>query len=298
MSRLWAYGSLAGLGACWGLTIPLTKIAVSGGHHPLGLLAWLSVLMSVLLGLLIALRGGRYVIERRVWSLYLIVALTGSLVPGLFSFTAAAHLPAGVMAIVIALVPMFALPIALIMGLEHWQWRRWGGVVLGALAVVMLVGPEASLPQAGGAFFVLVALVAPACYGFEGNYLSRFGTRGLDPVQVLWGASVLGAVLSVPAALASGVWIDPTAAFGPEERAIGLIALAHCVAYVGYIWLVGRAGSVFASQISYIVTASGVFWSIVLLGERYGGWVWLALVLIFAGLTLVRPGHGPVRKAA
>ena len=40
---------------------------------------------------------------------------------------------------------------------------------------------------------------------------------------------------------------------------------------------------------SYLVTGFGVIWAIVLLGERYSGWVWGAMALMFAGLFLVQP---------
>ena len=63
----------------------------------------------------------------------------------------------------------------------------------------------------------------------------------------------------------------------------------HGLLYTSYVWLASRAGAVFASQTSYIVTASGVFWAMVLLGERFSPWVWAAAALMFAGLSLVQP---------
>ena len=54
-------------------------------------------------------------------------------------------------------------------------------------------------------------------------------------------------------------------------------------------WLVGRAGAVFGGQVAYLVTGFGVVWSMLLLGERYSGWVWAALALMLAGLALVQP---------
>ncbi|HEY5700634.1 MAG TPA: EamA/RhaT family transporter, partial [Gammaproteobacteria bacterium] len=59
--------------------------------------------------------------------------------------------------------------------------------------------------------------------------------------------------------------------------------------YTGYIWLVGASGPIFSSQISYVVTLSGVFLSAVILSESYSPWVWLALILMIAGLALVQP---------
>lgn len=283
------YLIMAGQGLAWGLTIPMTKLAVSTGHHPIGLIAWQTILMSVFLTVLVLLRGASFPLSRGAMSLYAVIALTGTLVPNSFSYRAAAELPAGIMAIIIALVPMFALPIAVGMGLERPQLHRLGGLILGALAVVLLVAPEASLPAASSAAFVLVALVAPFCYGIEGNYIAWRGTGGLDSVQVLWGASVAAALVAAPFAWGTGRGVDLGVAWGPAEWGLLISSTAHAVAYVGYVWLVGRAGSVFAAQVAYVVTAAGVLWSMILLGERYSGWVWLAFALMLAGLALVQP---------
>jgi drug/metabolite transporter (DMT)-like permease len=65
--------------------------------------------------------------------------------------------------------------------------------------------------------------------------------------------------------------------------------MIHVAVYTTYVWLVGRAGPVFTVQVSYLVTAFGVFWAILILGEGYSGWVWSAMVLMLAGMFLVQP---------
>jgi drug/metabolite transporter (DMT)-like permease len=60
-------------------------------------------------------------------------------------------------------------------------------------------------------------------------------------------------------------------------------------AYFGFIWLIGHAGPVFASQVGYVVTASGVLLGMAIYDERHSAWVWAALALMFAGLALVKP---------
>ncbi len=49
------------------------------------------------------------------------------------------------------------------------------------------------------------------------------------------------------------------------------------------------AGAVFASQMAYVVTVSAILLSALLLSEIYSAWVWSALALMMAGLTLVQP---------
>jgi drug/metabolite transporter (DMT)-like permease len=123
----------------------------------------------------------------------------------------------------------------------------------------------------------------------EGNFVARFGTAGLDPVQVLLGASIMGSVMALPLALMTGQWISPLPPWGAPDMAIVGSSVAHALAYAGYVWMVGRAGAVFAAQVSYLVTAFGIFWAWLLLGETYSGWIWAAVALMFMGLFLVQP---------
>ena len=277
------------MGAGWGITSPLSKIAVSTGHQPLGLVFWQMVIGAVLLGAIVYGRGGRLALGRRQILLYLVIALLGTILPNAASYRAAAHLPAGVMSIVIAMVPMFAFPIALALGQDRFSLARVLGLGLGLGGVALLVGPEASLPDRAMAAFIPLALIAPFFYGLEGNFVGKFGTAGLDPIAVLFGASVFGAVLSLPLALGFGHWVNPLAGFGAAEGALVLGSGVHAFVYAGYVWLVGRAGAVFAAQVSYLVTIFGVGWAMLILGEVYSGYIWGALGLMLVGMFLVQP---------
>lgn len=277
------------MGAGWGITTPLSKIAVSTGHQPLGLVFWQLVIGAVLLEAIVFVRGGRLALGRRQITLYLAIALLGTILPNTASYRAAAHLPAGVMSIVIAMVPMFAFPIALALGQDRFSIARVVGLGLGLGGVALLVGPEASLPDRAMVAFIPLALIAPFFYGLEGNFVGKFGTAGLDPIEVLFGASVFGAVLSLPLALGFGHWLNPLGGFGAPESALVLSSIVHALVYAGYVWLVGRAGAVFVAQVSYLVTIFGVGWAMLILDEAYSGYIWGALGLMLLGMFLVQP---------
>ena len=283
------YGILLAMGAGWGLSVPLAKLAVSTGHQPLGLIFWQEVVIVAMMAVICALRGKPPRLERRYWRLYIAIALCGVVLPDIFFYMASARLPAGIMAIVIASVPIFSLPIALALGNEQFAWKRLAGLGFGLMGILLLVGPEASLPERAMALFIPVALMAPMLYATEGNLVAKWGTDGLDPMQVILGASILGLIITFPLALAAGQWINPLASFGVPELALVASAALHGIVYAVYVWLVGRAGSVFAAQTSYLVTGWGVLWSMLLLGERYSLWVWLALSIMMAGVAMVQP---------
>jgi drug/metabolite transporter (DMT)-like permease len=281
--------ALVALGAGWGLTQPLTKITVTGGYEPFGMIFWQMLIGTLLLGAWRWRTLGRLPVTPRTLAFWLMIATLGTLIPNSASYRAAFHLPAGVMSIVISTIPLIAFPIALALGNDRFSWRRMAGLGLGLAAVAFIALPEASLPDRAMAAFLPLALIAPLCYAVEGNIVAKWGTAGLDPVQVLFGASALGVVIALPLALGTGQMRVPSAPFILADFTMLLGAVIHVVVYTGYIWLVGRGGAVFAGQISYLVTGFGVIWAMLLLREYYSLWVWAALAMMLAGLTLVRP---------
>lgn len=280
------------LGAGWGMTIPLTKITVTGGYDPLGMIVWQFAIGIVVLGVPMWRRLFRLRITMPMLVVWLFIATIGTLIPNAASYRATFHLPAGVMAIVIASVSMFAFPLALLLGTDRFSARRLCGLALGLGGVALIALPEASLPERAMIAFLPLALLAPFCYAVEGNVVAKWGTAGLDPIQVMFGAMVLGLLIALPLALATDQMRIPRAPFSLADATLITAAIVHVGVYTSYVWLIGKAGAVFAGQVSYLVTGFGVMWSILMLGEVYSLWVWAALVLMALGLTLVAPRMG------
>jgi len=126
--RLVLYGGLILIGAAWGITQPFAKIAVSEGYRHVGIIFWQFALGGVLLAAINRSRGRGLPMERRHIALYAIIALIGTLLPNSASYTAAIHLPSGILSIVLSLVPMMAFPIALALGMDRFSaWRSGPG---------------------------------------------------------------------------------------------------------------------------------------------------------------------------
>jgi drug/metabolite transporter (DMT)-like permease len=287
MLRAWMALILAG--AAWGATQPLSKIAVSEGYRHVGILFWQLSIGAVLLGTICLLRGTGLGLPRRALGICLVIALVGSVLPGVFSYSAAVHLPAGILSILLSSIPMIGFPIALFWGLEEFRWQRLLGLSLGFVGVLLLLGPSATLPEPGLVVWGLVALCSSLLYALEGNIVARYGTGGLDPIRTLYGASLFGAILTFPFALASGQWINPIHPWSAPDYAIVASSTLHAIAYSIFVWLLGRNGPVFTMQVSYLVTLFGVLWAMLVLGETYSGGVWLALGVMLLGVFFVQP---------
>ena len=296
--RAWLVLVLITLGAGWGLTMPLTKITVSTGYKHFGLLFWQMGIGCLVMSALALPLGLRLPFGAAHMRVYVIIALIGSVLPNTASYQAAVHLPSGVLSILLSMIPIWAFPIALSLGLDRFDGRRFAGLIVGLVAVLLIVLPGAQMSGAIPVFWVAVGLISGLFYAFEGNYVARWGTAGLGPVQVLWGASLVGTLIALPLALATGQWIDPLPPYGAADIAQVLSAVTHVLVYAGYVWLVGQAGPVFAVQVSFLVTLFGVFWARVILAEAYPAVIWLALGLMLLGMYLVQPRKAPLDAGA
>lgn len=62
-----------------------------------------------------------------------------------------------------------------------------------------------------------------------------------------------------------------------------------CIAHGVYVNVIKYAGAIFASFGTYVVTVSGVFWGVLLLGETHPAWIWLFLVTMMMAVYMVKP---------
>ena len=290
MTVQWRYiAMLVAMGLGWGATQPMGKIAVSTGHRHFGLIFWQLMVGVLLLGAILIVQRRAVPVTKDTLTFAVIIALIGTIIPNSTFYYSVAHLPSGIMSILISTVPLMAFPVAMMLGMDRFSAGRLAGLLCGLMGVALIALPGASLPEAGMVAYLPIAMIGPLFYAFEGNYVAKFGTAGMDAVQAMFLASAVGAVIMLPVVLASGQWIDPTAPWGRAESALVVGSAVHTLCYCAYVWLAGRAGAVFAAQCGYIVTGTGVIWAMLILGERFSGWVWAALGVMMLGLFLVQP---------
>ena len=276
-------------GTAWGVTFSLAKIAMNAGAHPLGLTLWTSLTGGTMVLLYAMARRMRIPTDRRHLVFYLVCGLLGTAIPSTVFNYAVSEVPAGIVAIVVALAPMMSFAIAAGLGIDRIVAVRLLGVALGLLAVIMIVAPEASLPDPGMAPWVLLATAATSCYAIENNYIALRKPQETNAIVILCGMLIMAGFAIAPAVVATGTFVPLTSPFGTIELCIVALAAINVVSYGMFIHLISLTGPVFASQMAYPVTFTGVFWGIVIFGEQHSPWIWAALVVMLSGLALVKP---------
>ena len=277
------------MGAAWGLSFSFGRIATSVGGQPFGITFWQCIVCGGILLTYTLLRGRPMPLDGRHLRIYLYVALLGASIPNSLYYFAAPHVDAGVLSITVTLIPMVTYAVALALGSEVRSLVRVSGVICGAIAILMLVLPENSLPSRDAIPWLLLACLSAVCYALENIYLSRPGQQDIGPVRTACGMNLMAAALVLPVGLATGQFFIPTFPFGTLEWTIIGLGMINAVAYTTLIAVIGMAGPVFASQTGYVVTLAGVFWGMALFGEQHSPWVWASLVTMMVGMSLVSP---------
>jgi len=289
-SRFLLWAVLVVVGILWGATFVLTIMALDRGDHPVGISFWQTVLgAAMVIAYNIARGKPGFPTGRRYLAFYVTCGILGTALPTVLFLYAAEHVSAGVLSISTATVPMTTFALAAAIRLEAFSWLRTTGLVAGFGAILMLTVPDTGLPDPALWPWVLVSVVAASSYAMENVVIGRFLPKGEDPFVILSG--MLTAATLLLAGVMAGMGAYSVPAWPPQkvEWAVILMAAIYVVAYGMFIYLIDAAGPVFASQIGYVVTLSGIAWGMIVFGESHSVWFWGAVALMMAGLTLVRP---------
>lgn len=277
------------VGATWGMTFSLARMATEFGASATGL-TFIQAFGGGLLLLVVCLFRGKFpVFNWQYLKHYLAIAVVGTAIPSTLYFYAAAHVPAGILAITIALVPMLTYLATWALRIDVFQLRRVAGIFLGFCAILLLSIPDSSLPEPGMVKWVMLSLVAAAFYSIEGIYLEVKIPVSTDLIALLCASLFTTAILILPVIYIQDAFFTISFPFRQFEWVLIALALISSAAYIVFLYTVKIAGAVFATMAGYIITVSGVFWGILFFQEVHSNWVWASLILMMAGMALVTP---------
>lgn len=285
---------VSALGAFWGLSVAAARVAISSGFSPILFAVCETALISLIAAVVLVLSRSPVGFGRPRLELWFVNGVFVVVIPYLVSYTALTRLSAGEVTVVLALSPVFTALFAGAFGFE--KITRWtvAGALMG-LAGVLIIARGASPSQDPSnwtdAPWVALAVVSPACYGLANVYIVSRGTRVTSqPVANVLGTNVvafavLGVITSV-AYLAGFVEVG----FDLTDSRVSLFfiiaALANASANLLFFLAARRTPATILALSGYLTTLSGVFFGILLAGERIytalliGGAVILSAVYI------------------
>ncbi len=218
------------------------------------------------------------------WKDHLAVALVNNVAPFVCFAWAASVLPAGYLAIINGMVPLWAALIAVPVLKERLGAMRIAGFLVGIAGVALIVnlGPvELNLTTAAG---TVVAIAGAAFWGWAGVMIKQRQGR-MPPMGLAAGSIAFSAILMAP------LWA--TAPPPSEWTLIGVAALIAVgllcsgVAYLPFFTLVRDIGPSRTLTVGLAVPVLGVLWGWLFLDERVTLGMLAGAALVIGALALV-----------
>ena len=279
------------LGGLWGLSFSLSKVAAMGGVHPFAY-AWMQSTGAALFLTLVCYRKGiPFDLSRGHLVFFAGAAVIGLVLPNINIITTAKYIPAGVMSTVVSTVPVLGYVLAVAFRIEGFRWNSALGICIGLIGALLMVLPKTSLPSPDMVPWVLIAFLTPALYACSGIFSDRMRPEGTHSLAAARGMLIVASLATLPLMLAVDGFYPLMADPGPTDFAmLGQICISS-VAYILYFEVLKRAGPVFLSLVSYVVTLFGLFWGWVIFGEIHSAWIWASVGCVFTSMVLVNIGR-------
>lgn len=278
------------IGTSYSLLFAVNKLAILHGVPNVAYVFWHSLGAGLFLLVLAAWKRDPPRFDWLHLRTYLVWGLLTTAAPISLLTYVAPHLPAGIITMILVLVPLCTYLLALVLRADRFRALGVLGILFGLAGVLLVVVPEVGLPSRDMVGWMLLALLAPAMFGLVTVFAGKYRPPAASSLNLACGMLLASGVMLVPVMLGLGqAYVFP----GPDV--VGDLCILYAgllTAWVYYLFLafVRVAGPVFVTQHNYIATLAGFSWGIVFFGEGYSGYIWGATALMFVGLTMLNVG--------
>jgi drug/metabolite transporter (DMT)-like permease len=291
--RLRAIAALAVTVVLWGSAFVAIRAVVAGGSFSPGQLSLARLtIAALLLGVLVAARGGIRIPDRRDMLSFFALGFTGQMLYHLLLNTGERSVDGGTAALLIAVAPMLAaLTAVFFLGerLTVWGWIGSAVALVGAATIALASG--ASMRGGNGVLLVVAATCLWAIY----LVLQKTLAGRYDSLELTAWPMWIGAVLllpwagGLPQALARAPWTSVAAI-------VWLGAMCSVAAFMTWAYAIRRLPVTVATSALYTVPVAAFVIGVLFLREMPPASALLGGVLAISGVALVqtlgRPAAG------
>jgi drug/metabolite transporter (DMT)-like permease len=215
----------------------------------------------------------------------ILLALVNNVAPFSLPVWSQTHLASGLVSILNATIPVFAVVVAHLFTVEEkLDPRRLAGALVGLAGVAAMIGPA----LLGGFADHLVAELAALSYAAASVFARRFRRLGLTPIDVATGqVTASSLVLLLLALLADAPWRLPAPGGATIAAVVAIGALSTALAYVIYFRILAGAGATNVVLVTLLAPATAILLGAAVLGESLAARDFVGLGLIALGLAVI-----------
>ena len=235
----------------WGGSFLFLRLLVIEGLDPLQIVSLRMMFAAIFIAPFFLLKFKKYSFFDHGFSFLLIGLLNTALPFTLFAY-ASVNLGAGSLSVLQATVPILTALILFSLYRDEFSIMKLVGVIIGFSGLFLLAGPSGELDL----FSSILCVIASLSYAISGVYLANTPQK-INNSFVGMGSIIVGAILLSPFLInyhSANLNISSTAWF--YIALLGVINTS--LAYVIFIKLIKRIGSLNASFVTYLVPVSSI----------------------------------------
>jgi drug/metabolite transporter (DMT)-like permease len=276
--------ALLGLAGLWGASFLFIRIAspVLGPVLTIQGRVTLAV-MALILYMVVTKQTAQF---RRMWKRYLIIGALNAVIPFTLIAISALYLPASMSAVLNSLTPLFT---ALIV----WGWikeplslRKWIGMIMGILGVVILVGWSSVPFTTETLLAVCLAILSTISYGFAGVYAKK-AFSGISPLALATGQQAGASLLLLPFTLTHLPTSTSSISAVAVWSVVGLALFCTAIAYLLYFYLIDSVGPTKTLSVTFLIPVFGIAWGSLFLREQVTAGMLVGLFVILTSVFLI-----------
>ena len=269
MSLLYQYKNillLFFLSSIWALHFSLVKI-VEADKDPLSILIPLLLILCILFYVVLILKKELFKITIRKCIFFSIAGIFAYIVPLSVEFIVAPKIEAGILTLIVSIVPVFTLLIIWLFRLLNVTTKLVIGTLFGLIGIsILLFGNNYNNVSVN--IWAICALIIPLSYAFDAIFMEKFWPKNLNTKQVAFGECVASLIFVILLSFF----------FGNElyhyyqwfvVPSFWVLTIVTFIEVWLFFYILSNSGAVFVNLGSYLVMPAGFVWGYIFFGETF-----------------------------
>ncbi len=254
------------LSSIWALHFSLVKI-VEADKDPLSILIPLLLILCILFYVVLILKKELFKITIRKCIFFSIAGIFAYIVPLSVEFIVAPKIEAGILTLIVSIVPVFTLLIIWLFRLLNVTTKLVIGTLFGLIGIsILLFGNNYNDVSVN--IWAIYALIIPLSYAFDAIFMEKFWPKNLNTKQVAFGECVASLIFVILLSFF----------FGNElyhyyqwfvVPSFWVLTIVTFIEVWLFFYILSNSGAVFVNLGSYLVMPAGFVWGYIFFGETF-----------------------------
>ncbi len=287
MEKIIEYKNLALLfilSSLWALHFSLVKL-VEADDSPLTILVSLLAVLCASFFVLLFFQKKLFKFTIKKSLFFSVAGMLAYIIPLSVEFVVAPKIEAGILTLIISVVPVFTLIVIWIFRLLNVTTKLVIGTLSGLTGIVILLYGN-NFENTSTSVWAVYALIIPLSYAFDAIFMEKFWPKNLDSTQVAFGETTLSLIFIIIFSTFFGNKINDYF-YWLGIPSFWLLAAVTFVEVWLFFYILNKAGAVFVNLGSYLVMPAGFLWGFIIFGEAFTFIKFISTLLIGFSIFMI-----------